>query len=109
MCRMTTLVIQGIVWEANGSVGGKATFAHHGVRVVWDPKLGIFQVKNGNEMIFARELRSDALKEATTCILESYSNQIVPSWECNHGEEVQASQAPQRRRNTLTDFCGIKR
>lgn len=105
--RMTTLNIQGIIWEANGVIGGKATFAHRQVRVVWDPKLGIFQVKNGNEMLFAREERAEALRAATTCILEAYANQLVPSWECaSHGEEAQ--EAP-RRTATLRGFGAIRR
>lgn len=106
---MTTLNIHGIIWETNGSIAGKATFTHRNVRVVWDPKLGIFQVKSGNEMVLARELRSDALKEATHCILESYANKLVPNWECNHGEEAQAPKAAYQSRATLRDFCGIRR
>jgi hypothetical protein len=78
---MITLSINGITWEVNGKKDGKGIFLYEGCTVSYCKTMGVFQFKQGDNLILARECRADCLRDATHVILDSYANQFVPCWE----------------------------
>lgn len=88
---MSTLHYKGIVWEVSSRKDGKGVFTHANCSVSFDQNMGVFQFKQGNTLILAREHRADCLLAATHCILDSYANTFTPSWEMDYGEAAQAA------------------
>lgn len=82
---MSRLHINGIVWEVNGRKDGKGVFTHANVSVSYCKAMGVFQFKQDDTLILARETRGDCLRDATHCILETYANDFVPCWETPDG------------------------
>lgn len=89
-CRMSTISYKGIVWEVNGHKDGKGILTFGDCRIEWNQAAGCFMFYQGDNMLIARELRSELVKEATDCILDAYASQFVPSWESDGA----APQAP---------------
>ena len=83
---MSTLHYKGIVWEVSSRKDGKGVFTHANCSVSFDSNMGVFQFKQGDTLILAREHRADCLQAATDCILDSYANMFTPSWEVEHVE-----------------------
>lgn len=87
---MSVIHYKGIVWEVNGQKDGKGILTYGDCSIVWNEPAGCFMFYQREDMLLARELRSDLVKEATDCILDAYASQFVPSWE----SDGTAPQAP---------------
>lgn len=90
---MSTLHIGGVVWEVYGVKDGKGILMHADCSVSYDKAMGVFQFKQGDNLILARELRGDCLRDANDCILDGYSNMFTPSWEAPNGFQEEAQEA----------------
>ncbi len=87
---MSTLHYKGIVWEVSSRKDGRGVFTHSNVSVSYEASMGVFQFKQGDSLILAREHQADCLQAATDCILDAYADMFTPSWEMEHGEEEAA-------------------
>ena len=90
---MSTLHLKGITWEVYGMKDGKGIFMHGDCSVSYDRNMGVYQFKQGDELILARELRCDCLQAATDCILDGYASMFVPSWELGDGQQEATKEA----------------
>ena len=91
---MSTLSYKGIVWEVTGKKDGRGIFGHRGCTVSYDRTMGVFQFKQGDNLILARESRTECLHAATDCLLDSYASLFVPSWDddVQEIEEIEAEE-----------------
>lgn len=86
----TVIHYKGIAWEVNGTQDGKGVITYRNCRIQWSEKVECFQFLHGEDKVLYRQLRSDCIRDATECILESLASQFVPCWELPNGETQEA-------------------
>jgi hypothetical protein len=78
----STLTIQGIVWCVC-KVKGRIAFTHNEHVISFNPWSSHYQIKEGNEVVFASRSVTECLENASEIVFDFYSTRIVPSWEHN--------------------------
>jgi hypothetical protein len=78
---MSTIHYHGIAWQVNGVKNGKGILTHQDTDIVWNQEDKTFQFCQGEFVILTATTRSELVREATDCILDSYAAHFVPTWE----------------------------
>lgn len=78
---MSSINVKGIEWEMSRH-NGKTVYTHHNIVISWDESLGTWTTRDtDSNLIIARELPSDCIKDTTVMIWEAYASRFIPSWE----------------------------
>lgn len=89
-CGMITIQYKGITWTVGEKRNGRSTLNYEECSIVWEGQTETYQFFHGTDFVFARELRSDALSDATDCILDAFAGTFVPCWETPNGTTQEA-------------------
>jgi hypothetical protein len=89
---MGTLTASGILWAYLG-FNGKVAFGRGDHVIHYEPKTGLYHLKEKGETIFAAKKAHECLEAAPEFVWDHCASHIIPSWEEDHGTEDQASTA----------------
>lgn len=78
----STLTIQGIVWSCS-KIKGRIAFTHGNHVISFNPWSSHYQIKEGDEVVFASRSVTECLENASEIVFDFYADRIVPSWEQN--------------------------
>jgi hypothetical protein len=78
-----TLTIKGIVWVCS-KIKGRIAFSHNKHLISFNPWSSHYQIKEGNEVVFASRSVTECLENATEIVLDFYSEDIIFDFHASH-------------------------